>query len=288
MYQQAKMLATLIESSMPDVKISIEPGYLTVDCLVAISTGKAQLGLLKNWQLDFGARGIYPYKMQYPNVNGLLNYGTMGGILHFVVRSETGIRSFLDIAEKRYPLRLSIPNISYSSHHLAIFVLEAYGMTFSDIESWGGAVTIEEHDLGMAGLKAGSRDAVAGSSYLPADWVKDWRPPPQIDLLPFEKDRIKENILSKYCLLESTIPMSTYDFLDKDVNAFRDIDILAASSDLQKKLAYDITKSICESYECLTNSEMTAFFNPRDSWRNIPHLHAGSQMYFEEMRYATE
>lgn len=288
MYQQAELLAVIVESSTRDIKISIEPGFLTVDCLVAVSTGKAHLGLIKNWQLDLGARGVYPYDRRYRNVRGLLNYGTMGGILHFAIRPETGITLFDDINEKHYPLRLSIPTISASSHHLAIFALEAYGITLADLKSWGGTVTIEDHVLGMAQMKNGSMDAVAGSSYLPAEWIKSWIPPPTVALLPFEKERVKENVLMKYGLLESTIPMNAYNFLRTNVNAFRDIDVLAARDDLNDDLVYHITKSICESHTHLEASPLTTLFNPRESWKNIPSLHPGAKMYFEEMGYLDE
>lgn len=56
------------------------------------------------------------------------------------MRSQTGVRSFQDIWERRFPLRISTP--PRETRHPAGWgierVLEEYGISFDDIEAWGG------------------------------------------------------------------------------------------------------------------------------------------------------
>jgi TRAP-type uncharacterized transport system substrate-binding protein len=66
----------------------------------------------------------------------------------FAVTSDTGLNSFLDISERRFPLKISLRGQSDHSLHIIVnHVLKAAGFSLDDIVSWGGAV---RYDAGMA------------------------------------------------------------------------------------------------------------------------------------------
>jgi TRAP-type uncharacterized transport system substrate-binding protein len=63
----------------------------------------------------------------------------------FAVRGDLGITSLGDIRDKRYPLRVSLRGQrDHSVHLVADLVLETYGYSMRDIESWGGAILMDE------------------------------------------------------------------------------------------------------------------------------------------------
>jgi TRAP-type uncharacterized transport system substrate-binding protein len=66
----------------------------------------------------------------------------------FAVKSDTGLRSFADIRERRFPLKVSLRGQPDHSLHIIVdHVLAAAGFALSDIVSWGGEV---RYDAGMA------------------------------------------------------------------------------------------------------------------------------------------
>lgn len=67
--------------------------------------------------------------------------------LGFAIQESTGITSFADIRERRYPLRVSVRAQADHSVHLYIDeVLKAYGFSLDDVVAWGGSIS---RDAGM-------------------------------------------------------------------------------------------------------------------------------------------
>jgi TRAP-type uncharacterized transport system substrate-binding protein len=66
----------------------------------------------------------------------------------FAVKSDTGLNSFSEIRERRFPLKVSLRHQPDHSLHIIVdHVLAAAGFSLSDIVSWGGEV---RYDAGMA------------------------------------------------------------------------------------------------------------------------------------------
>ena len=66
----------------------------------------------------------------------------------FAVKSDTGLNSFSEIRERRFPLKVSLRRQPDHSLHIIVdHVLAAAGFSLSDIVSWGGEV---RYDAGMA------------------------------------------------------------------------------------------------------------------------------------------
>ena len=63
----------------------------------------------------------------------------------FGVMTDTGLRSFSDIRERRFPLKLSLRGQPDHSLHLILnHVLEAAGFSLNDIVSWGGEIRYDD------------------------------------------------------------------------------------------------------------------------------------------------
>jgi TRAP-type uncharacterized transport system substrate-binding protein len=85
--------------------------------------------------------------------------------LGFAIKESTGITSLADIKAKKFPLRVSIrAQADHSIHFFVDQVLECYGFSLADVESWGGVV---HHDAGMpysalrsGKVKSGEIDAI--------------------------------------------------------------------------------------------------------------------------------
>ena len=62
----------------------------------------------------------------------------------FAVTEASGIKSFADLRDRKYPLRVSLRGQpDHSVHLVASQVLEMYGFSFADIEKWDGQVRLD-------------------------------------------------------------------------------------------------------------------------------------------------
>lgn len=81
-----------------------------------------------------------------------------------VMNPETPVRSLAEVAEKRYPLRLSIrEDPTHSTRVLTDQLLAAYGFSLADLESWGGTFQLNGPPADkrrMAAIRDGSIDCI--------------------------------------------------------------------------------------------------------------------------------
>ncbi|MBI4525800.1 MAG: hypothetical protein HY695_18545 [Deltaproteobacteria bacterium] len=81
-----------------------------------------------------------------------------------MIHPRTGLRSVGEIKEKRYPLRLSIrEDTTHSTRVLTDQLLQVYGFSLADIESWGGSFQLNGgpgDKRRLNALHAGEIDAI--------------------------------------------------------------------------------------------------------------------------------
>jgi TRAP-type uncharacterized transport system substrate-binding protein len=111
-----------------------------------VASGRVQFASLNpSMILKLAALGSAPFKEPIP----LRLIAVLPALdqMVFAVKQETGLRSFTDIRERRFPLRLSLRGQpDHSLHVIVDHVLSAAGFSLDDMVSWGGQV---RYDPGM-------------------------------------------------------------------------------------------------------------------------------------------
>jgi TRAP-type uncharacterized transport system substrate-binding protein len=129
-----------------------------------VASGNVQFAMINpSMILKLAALGRSPFKEPIPlrAIAVLPSFDQMV----FAVKEETGLISFSDIRERRYPLKLSLRGQSDHSLHVIIrHVLSAAEFSLDDIVAWGGQV---RYDAGMpyganriGALQRGEIDAI--------------------------------------------------------------------------------------------------------------------------------
>ena len=145
-------------------------------------TGPALLIGQKKYDFGFGnptglsamaylGRGFYKKKIPLRAIGVFPTWDR----LIFAVRKDTGIQSLDDIKKQKYPLRISTRRrLKQQTTVYAIEqVLKAYGMSFRDIERWGGKIMEAPNPSGAVRrdhIQSGKADAVFDEG------VKSWGP----------------------------------------------------------------------------------------------------------------
>lgn len=133
------------------------------DVAEAVARGEVDLGSLNpSAYLTMAYRGIGPYPEPLP----LRAIGVMPSLdwMGFAVSERTNVTSLAAIREQRYPLRVSVRRPPTNSTRFVVDeVLGALGCSLDDIQSWGGAVHLEDgprEPPRLDGIRDGSLDAV--------------------------------------------------------------------------------------------------------------------------------
>jgi TRAP-type uncharacterized transport system substrate-binding protein len=91
--------------------------------------------------------------------------------LALAVKKETGLNSFGELIEKKYPLRISTAPPNHPAYWVTDQIFQAYGLRFADVERWGGKVTFEERQRGrLDALRTHAIDAVFDEALMTQRW----------------------------------------------------------------------------------------------------------------------
>jgi len=115
----------------------------TVEGIDAILNREVDLAIVNpSTPLALAYRGKGLYKSPQP-VRTITVIPSLDQFL-FAVKSDTGLKTFEEIAEKRYPLRLSMrAQLDHSIHLMVKDIALAAGFALDEIASWGGEVRRE-------------------------------------------------------------------------------------------------------------------------------------------------
>lgn len=112
-----------------------------------VAAGNVQFAIINpSMMLKLAVLGSAPFQAPVP----LRVIAVLPSLDHmvFAVKRETGLATFSDIRERKFPLRVSLRRQpDHSLHAIIDHVMKAAGLSLEDIVSWGGNV---RYDAGMA------------------------------------------------------------------------------------------------------------------------------------------
>ena len=186
------------EFPFPEVRVQLRPqgrgapwgltvlGTGSVDALREVARREVDIAIVNpSGALTVAYRGKGPFTEPAPlrAIAVIPSFDQMA----FGVAEGTGLRSFSEMKERRYPLRVSMRAERDNATHLYVDeVLQAYGLSLADIEAWGGRVSYDPglpYQGRLELLKRGEVDAIfdegvrgwidlgvgAGMRFLPID-----------------------------------------------------------------------------------------------------------------------
>jgi hypothetical protein len=109
-----------------------------------VASGKVQFAIINpSMILKMAALGSPPFTEPLP-LRSIAVLPSSDQMI-FAVTEQTGLKSFTDIRERRFPLKVSLRGQSdHSLHVITNHVLSAAGFSLDDIVSWGGEVRYDD------------------------------------------------------------------------------------------------------------------------------------------------
>ncbi|NMA54628.1 MAG: TAXI family TRAP transporter solute-binding subunit [Firmicutes bacterium] len=275
-------LGKLIEMNIPGSTTTVEPGGSGSNP-ITVSSGDAEIGTTMYSNAVQAFDGVPPYEEPIKNVGAIANLNIRQWICF--VTTNKNFSSLREMIEAKYPMKLVLGQPGSTSEVLIAWILEAYGVDYDVIKSWGGSVTHVSPADSVNLMKDGHADVFATIPSLQLPAVVDLCMARDVKFLPIDKE-IVDKVAEDKGLLTGSLPAKTYKGQEEDYYSLMETQIIIANTDIvSDELAYEITKLLVENADYMKNahSDMNTF-DPKIASTNTGFpLHPGSAAYFEEL-----
>lgn len=229
-------MGKVIEKYVPEIKVSVESTAASTENCRLVASKQVKFAIVMPDSAFFAYNGGREFgEKKYPNIRGVMAGHT--STMHFMVRSKSGIKSFVDLKGKR--IALAAPGSP--SAFIAEAALEAYGLTKKDYKPTlltyaEQADALRDNTIDMACIFAG----VPASSALDISTTHD------VTFLSVGKEEMKKVIQKHPYWTAGLIKAGTYKGQTMDIPTFDSPAMLITSDDVEADIVYAITKAILD------------------------------------------
>ena len=160
----ATTIAGLIENNIEGSKVTVIPGGGAPN-IMAVSQNEADLGISYNNIAWSASQGNEPFT-EVINVSAVSSF--MPYALHVIVSENTGIKSWDDVIEQEYPLRIGVGTRGATGDLTLQSVLNEYGISYDDILKWGGTVEYLSYPDTISLIRDNRLDGMSGFPVVPS------------------------------------------------------------------------------------------------------------------------
>ncbi len=250
---------------------------------LVLDKGDAELGLLFGLACTWAVQGKVAFEKKIDVITGLV-----GGIDRYyagiMATKRSGITSLEDVAKSKKPVRIVSQPMGSASETSMKLILQAYGMSYDDIKSWGGSVTPTATGVAQSQMVDGKADVWINMIVAGHPSISELAISTELVFIPMSDEII--NKLKVHGYEKAFLPAKTFKGQDQDVPMLGWPTMLVARKDLQPEVAYALTKALVENKEKLVKGHAALKdFNPEDAWNfkkfGMP-LHPGAERYYKE------
>lgn len=254
--------------------------------ITLIERGKTlDFALTMNNNAMWGMNALCGFKERTRDVRSLL-----GGLDRYYIgvftRSDLGIESLEELARKKPKIRLYTQAKGTTAELVASQILESCGMTYQNIEDWGGAVSFTDTDAIINSFKDGHCDMFVLNINKGHPVITEIAMTGKLKFIPLSGKSI-EFLDQKYGFTPTSLPANTFKGQDKDIPTGGSATMIIVNKGMSDEFAYAITKAVVENKDALVKGHK-AFtdFDPAIACDGkylgeVP-MHPGAVRYFKE------
>jgi hypothetical protein len=264
----------------PALKWSTVPGG-SAGNLNRLSIGEVDLAMSTNTVSFDAMNALPPFEKPLQNIRSIT--GLYTSYVQYFVMTRTGLTSLDEIIEKKYPLRVSVHTKGSGIEVNAQRVLKFYGLTYADIESWGGRVVFVGMSDAASMMGDGQLDAYFVNTLAPIAALTELSLRQDVTLLKINPGIVKM-FIDDYGHGDGYLPSGTYKGQNEPLYSFTDRAAIYARADLPDEIVYQLTKIIAENIgEVRTIHAMLKDMTVDEMWRDLGYpLHPGAERYYRE------
>ena len=279
-YTLGGTIGEIVKRNVPDVQVTVSTGG-GISNGPQVERGKADMGLSQAMLYKAQMDSLEPYE-KLPPARNLAALGYVGFVYqaYFLVKADSPLTSIEQMIAQKAPLRIAVSTKSSTPELAARRLLAEYGVTYKDIESWGGKVFFVGFAEAESLVSDGHCDAYLGP-VLGA--VVQMVTTNEMRLLPWREEAI-DAVCAQYSYEKKTLPKGKYAFVTDDTPALAEANIILVRKDMADDLAYAIARAIAENVDAMraSGAAYTAF-EPGELPSGVGGpLHPGAERYYRE------
>ncbi len=264
-----------IRRESPGAAFTYEPGRDAANVQL-VATGRVQLAIAHTQMALRALRGEAPFERAFPNVRALALIDPQAA-LQFVVRAASPVQSLEQVRRERIALRLAV---NLRGTMMAIATEEAFkaaGVTFQDIEAFGGRVHFVDYNTALDMMKAGQVDMSVNMLAFPSGQLANATRDMPVRMVGLDRaviDRMTRDIGTQ----PIDIPGGTYPFTPSTVNTVTGTVALLAGAEMPEAQAEAVVAAMLKHFDYLKAAHATmARMTPKDLPQTAPvALHPGA------------
>ena len=206
----------------------------------------------------------------------------MREVTQFVILEKFPINSIGEWKEKKTPLRINVQKVGSGAEVRNRRVLNAYGITYDDLNSWGCTIRHEGGSASMNLIRDGLLDGSLFSGILPLAGLIELGTARDVKILPLDAEVI-QNLVDQGKCVKTVIRAGTYKWLNKDIPSVAYGAGIAASTKLEPGVVREITRAFVEQISYLRALHKSLGSLTIEQMADIPVeiLHPEAREYFE-------
>ena len=246
--------------------------------------GDADLGLLFGAAVKWAYDGTVVFNKKHEFIRGLV--GSFDKYyIGIMATKKSGITSLEEVAKKKMPVRIVSQPRGGASEASMRLVLQAYGMTYEMIQSWGGSVTPTSTSVAQTQMIDGKADIWINMLVANHPMISELAVSTEILFLPMSDEIVKK--LEALGYKKDVLPAKSFRGQDKEVQLVGWPTTLVGHKDLPADVAYVLTKTLVENKpELVKGHAALKDFTVEDAWKFQTYygtpLHPGAANYYKE------
>ena len=273
-YAFGGVIANVLNSKDVGVNINVQSTGASKANIYLVNDGEADLAIVQNDVMDYGYNGTDLFAEE----GAASEFATVGALYAEVcqVVSTKDITSIADLKGKRVSVGDAGSGVEFNARQ----ILEAYGMTFEDIEV---------NNLGFGdssdALKDGKIDAFFCTAGAPTTAIVELSTTNDINLLAIDDEHAAKLAEAYPYYTTYPIPGGSYNGIDNDVQTVAIKATLIASPNLAEDTVYNLTKAIFDNQAEIAaahakGEELSLEYAV--SGVSVP-FHPGAEKYYKEV-----
>lgn len=278
----AEGIAGIIRKEIPNTNITIIPGTSDVN-VAMLYRGEVDLAISSTDSTNNAIHGWEGFPEPIP-INSVNTIACLGlSRFHFVVLGSLGINSIEEIKEKKIPLKISVGRRGSGVEMGTRRILEEYGITYEDIENWGGSILhfgyADQHRM----ILDGQLNSYTALSPVPMVELIELSMKREFKILPIRDDIIAK-MVKEFNYIEDNIFAGSYKGQEEEIPTFCVASGLLVSGDMDEQSVYSITRALVNNIDILSqvHSQLKDITPEFMSQEMVFPLHPGAKHAYQE------
>lgn len=273
-YAYGGVISNILNSKLSGVQLNVQSTGASKANIFLIEDGEADAALVQNDVMDYAFKGTDLFEED----GAVTGFSTAAALYAEVCQiiSSGDIKTIEDLKGKRISVGDAGSGVEFNARQ----ILEAYGITFEDIEvnnlSFGDSADA---------LKDGKIDAFFCTAGAPTTAISELSTTNSMNLLAID-DAHAKTLQDKYSFYtQYTVPGGTYKGVDADVVTVAVKATLIVSNKLSDDVVYELVKGIFENKaDIVSGHAKGAELDPAYAVDGISvKFHPGAEKYFKEV-----